>query len=235
MHDAAAPAEAGAAPAGLLTPQHLMRRRSGGLATIALLLCAAHAAVAPTEYPAADECEAATEQDGRRGGVGSGWRQEASLRPTPCAFPVLSAAELSTVQLAQRCAGASTPLLIRGLLDRPKWRDAMASLSDRKALLAEHGDEEVRLSLGSFLAAGPEASSEQLNAAKLAYMRQAWAADGSTMREGLLRQVGSGEARPIVRLGDFVEALRGGAAPPGAYIFHNISESGGLAAAVAPL
>ena len=211
-----------------------MRRRSGGLATAALLLCA-HAAIAPTEDPAADECEAAKDQDGSGAGAGSGWRQDASLRPTPCAFPAISAAELSTVQLAQRCAGATTPLLIRGLLARPKWRDAMASLSDRKALLAEHGDEEVRLSLGSFLAAGPEASSEQLNAAKLAYMRQAWAADGSTMREGLLRQVGSGEARPTVRLGDFVEALRGGSAPPDAYVFHNISESDGLAAAVAPL
>ena len=68
----------------------------------------------------------------------------------------------------------------------PRWEHVVqvevVSVGDRVKVKVLHG-EEGRLSLGSFLAAGPEASSEQLNAAKLAFMRQAWAADGSTMRE----------------------------------------------------
>ena len=67
-------------------------------------------------------------------------------------MPVVEARALSLKALAGRCARAKTPLLIRGLLAKPRWRAAAGALGNRSALLAAFGAEEVRLSLGTYLA-----------------------------------------------------------------------------------
>jgi hypothetical protein len=90
-------------------------------------------------------------------------------------------------------------------------------------------------SLGAHLSAGPETETAELDSDKLAFMREAWADDGSEFRGGLLRQVRQGTARPWVSLRAFAEALRDGAAPADAYIFHNVSGCAGLARALRPL
>ena len=184
---------------------------------------------------------------------GDGW-QATSRATAACTLPVVDAAGLSANALAQRCAASSTPLLIRRLLDTPRWRAAAAALGDRAALLERFGGEGVRLSVGSFLAEGPEARSPELDGEKLAFMRgePAWAAAAAgtgeaagsareenpstaAFRSALRRQVAAGEARPLVQLGEFVSALRDGAVPPDAYVFHNVSGSPDLMEALSPL
>jgi len=94
-----------------------------------------------------------------------------------CTMPVLRAEGLSAAELTRRCAAppaSRTPLLVTGLLDRADWQSMSTLLGRHGALLAEHGDEDVRVSLTSFLGAGPEASSDLLDAAKLAFMRRTW-------------------------------------------------------------
>jgi len=149
-------------------------------------------------------------------------------------MPTISAAGITTAALAKRCATATTPVLIQGLMELPEWHTAMHHLADRSALLAAFGGEEVRLSLSQFLTPGPEASSLKLSEAKLEFMRQAWIADGSAFRESLLHQIQAGEPTPRVQLEGWMQSLQDGSAPPDAYVFHNVSGTA-IAATVAPL
>ena len=167
--------------------------------------------------------------------AGLGWRTNTSHASSPCTIPVVDASELSLAKLAHRCAHSTTPLLIRGIHAKPKWRAAIAALGNRTALLENFGAEKVRLSLSAYLAQGPEKVADELDSEKLAFMKEAWQADGSDLRSQLLQQVGAGEARPWVQLGEFVGALRGGTAPADAYIFHNISAHRAITHALAPL
>jgi hypothetical protein len=162
--------------------------------------------------------------------------------------PTVDARTLSVGALASRCAASATPLLIRNLLEKPGWRTAASVLGDRGELLASDlGAEMVRLSVGSYLAQGPEAASKELDDLKLAFLRKAWAtgstegeeaksASAAALRSQVYRQVRTGEARPAVPLGDFVAALgEEGGVPEDVYVFHNVSASVGLSELLAPL
>ena len=155
-------------------------------------------------------------------------------QPRVCTMPTISAAGLSVSALAQRCATAGSPVLIQGLTELPEWATAMRHFADRSALLAAFGGHEVRLSVSRFLTPGPEAASQQLSKAKLEFMRQAWAADGSAFRDSLLHQIRAGEPTPRVQLAAWMQSLQDNTAPPDAYVFHNVSGTA-IAAAVAPL
>lgn len=163
----------------------------------------------------------------------SSWRENATHLTRACNMPVLDVgAGLSLATLIVKLASATTPLLIRGI-DIPGWRAQATTLGNRSALLAAFGDEEVKLSVGALLSHGPE--STKLDGKKLSFMRDKWTAvGGSLLGRSVERQVGAGEARPQVALGDWLSALREGTAPPDAYVFHNISQSP-VAQALAPL
>jgi hypothetical protein len=162
------------------------------------------------------------------------WREDTAHVGTHCTMPTVSAAGLSVAALAERCAAAGTPVLIRGLLERSEWAVPMRRLVDRSALLTAFGDESIRLSISQFLTPGPESASQPLEVAKLDFMRRTWVADGSAFRDDLLRQVQAGEPSPRVQLGAWMTALRDGTAPQDAFVFHNVSDSA-ITIATAPL
>lgn len=180
---------------------------------------------------------------------GSPWRSNSSHGTSECTVPAVDARALSVSALGSRCAASATPLLIRNLLEKPGWRAAAAVLGDRGELLASDlGAVMVRLSVGSYLAQGPEAQSKELDDLKLEFLRKVWGTAGSTEGEDtnavsgaslgsqVRRQVGMGEARPVVPLGDFVAALgEDGGVPEDVYVFHNVSASVGLSELLAPL
>ena len=152
-----------------------------------------------------------------------------------CNMPVLDAGTsgLSLASLVQRLATASTPLLVRGLLDHRQWNSQARALGNRSALLGEFGDEQMKLSVAKLLSNGPE--SVQLDSKKLEFMRESWGAvGGSVLGDSVERQVRAGEPRPRVRLADWVTALREGTAPPDSYVFQNVS-GGPVAKVLAPL
>lgn len=149
-------------------------------------------------------------------------------------MPVVDAGRMSLSKLTMRCASSTTPLLIRGLTAKPRWRAAVAALANRTAFLQAFGKESVRLSLAGHLGQGPELSTAELDKQKLEAMA-GWTNDGSTFRAHLLRQVAAGEARPWTTLGDFAGAMRDGTVPLDAYIFHNMTESRALAQILSPL
>jgi hypothetical protein len=188
-----------------------------------------------------------------------GWRVNKTHPTAACNMPVLDVGgqgnsgdgALSSRELARRLAAATTPLLIRGLLDGGKsgranawlagWRAQSSALGNRSALMAAHGELEVQLSVAMLLAHGPE--STRLDGQKLAFMQEAWVGaavgsgsggDGVSQLGDVERQVQGGEARPRVSLADWLGALRGGTTPPDSYVFHNIS-GGTIAEALAPL
>jgi hypothetical protein len=166
---------------------------------------------------------------------GLGWRENATHATTACNMPVLDAGAggLTLSALVQRLAAATTPLLIRGLLDHQNWRAQAGALGNRSALLEDFSGEQMQLSVATLLSNGPE--SKELDGRKLSFMREAWGAvDGSVLGDGVERQVREGEPRPRVGLGSWVAALRQGTAPPDAYVFQNIS-GGPVAQALAPL
>lgn len=68
-------------------------------------------------------------------------------------------------------AAADTPLLIRGLNDSQfaGW-DAMADRFTQSSLMAEFGDEPMKLSVGKLLSHGPE--STKLDEKKLEFMKK---------------------------------------------------------------
>ena len=194
-----------------------------------------------------------------------GWRHNASHTPSHCSMPAIDAGGLSLRQIAERCAVADTPLIIRGLAGKPGWQASMAAFGDRQLLLDRFGADRVTLSLAAKLADAPERVSSTLNADKLAFMAKEWkewrgrpSSNGgagapspasAAFRARLWDQVERGVAQPQARLGDFVEALRDGTAPPDAYVFQNIDtignnhnpggvgdgDDGGIGAALAPL
>lgn len=151
-------------------------------------------------------------------------------------MPIVNAGQIGLGALAHRCAASNTPLLIRGLLKLPQW-ESLQALGDRSTLLSEFGDEEVHLSLSSFLNERPESRSESLDGEKLSFMRERWGVSGggSVFRRNLWQQVLASEPRPRTSLGDAVKAMRDDDLPPGAYIFHNVSGSHVLAEAAEPL
>ena len=163
-------------------------------------------------------------------------RDESDMIELPRAFsmPCINANGLDTAALAERCSAARTPVLIRGLMDRPEWHSAMNQLANRSALLAAFGDEEVRVGLSQFLTPGPEASSQRLDKAKLDFMHQAWMLDGSAIRDSLVRQLQAGEPMPRVQLRAWMKSVQDKTAPPDGYVFHNVSGTA-IAATVAPL
>ena len=179
------------------------------------------------------------------------WRTNTSHATFECTLPTVDASALSPGALASRCAASTTPLRIRNLLKKPRWRNAASVLGSRgKLLLSSLGTEMVRISVGSYLAQGPEAQSRELDEAKLDFLRRAW---GSTAMAGteaeaqlesaaislrlqVQKQVQQGEASPLVQLGHFVAALeQDGAVPEDVYVFHNVSASVALAELTAPL
>ncbi len=168
------------------------------------------------------------------------WRHNASHADSACNIPVLdgSADGEPLTRLAQLCAHTHTPLLIRGLMDRPGWRAVVQALGDWSDSSA-FGTEMVILSLSRFLNSSPEAQSAELDAEKLAFMQEHWgaAASGgaSAMRRSLWQQVLRGEPRPLARLGDVVAAMQADALPPDAYVFHNVTGTSLGGAALAPL
>ena len=172
---------------------------------------------------------------GCRGDSCSSYRINATHPTTACNMPVLDvgAAGLSLDALALRLAGATTPLLLRGIGDIPGWLAQATALGNRSALLAAFGDEEVKLSVATLLSHGPE--STKLDGEILRFMRDEWGAvGGSLLGRSVERQARAGEARPQVTLGAWLSALREGTAPPDAYVFQNISR-GRVAQALAPL
>ena len=188
-----------------------------------------------------------------------GWRKNATHATSACNMQVLHVGigGLSPSALVQRLSTATAPLLIRGLLNLPGWGAMAATLGNRSSLVRAFGAESVRLSVGQLLAHGPE--STRLDGKKLAFMRDAWdssshdhgngsdAGNGTStsngngtstgtgnVRDTVRRQVLAGEARPRLRLAEWVRALREGTAPRDAYVFHNVS-AGPVARALAPL
>jgi hypothetical protein len=162
---------------------------------------------------------------------------------------------LSLAALAQQLGAATTPLLVRGLFDGGGdgdgdggWAAMASALGNRSSLLERFGAEQVQLSVGQLLAHGPE--SRALDRQKLRFMRERWgaapaavpaaaAAAAAAARVAVLgdsvgRQVRAGEARPRVRLGEWLAALREGTSLHDAYVFHNVS-AGPVAQALAPL
>ena len=208
-------------------------------AAILLLLGSNRAAVA--QEAAADDSQCSADGDGSRcAGVSAaaalGWRANATHATTACNMPVLEAGgELSTDALVQRLVAATTPLLIRGLLDLPEWASQAGALGNRSALLAQFGDEQVQLSVATLLSHGPESTT--LDDKKLSFMREVWSAEGgsTTLSDTVERQVRAGEARPRVRLADWLSALRDGTAPTDAYVFQNISRGPIAQQALGPL
>lgn len=142
-----------------------------------------------------------------------------------------------TMTLNQRAA-----TVIHNLLSKPRWRKIADILGNRTAMIERYGAEPVQLSIGRFLAQGPEKSEHELDQHKLGFMREEWASAKSTWAMGafkngnsdqrfrakILSQVQAGEARPHVLLGEYVAALRTGGAPLESYVFHNVSGSVGL-------
>ena len=155
-----------------------------------------------------------------------------------CSMPVLDvnagSGTFTHETLVQRLTVATTPLLIRGLLDLfPSWRAQAQALGNRTAMLANFGGEEVKLSVPTLLSNGPE--STKLDGKKLSFMQEAWAAvNGSALGDTIERQVRAGELHPRVSLDKWFAALRDGSAPRDAYVFHNISR-GAIAQALGPL
>ena len=199
-------------------------------------LCTLQADTQGTHAPAAaDETRAAAD------GGAVGWVTNASHASSSCNLEVVDARGMSLTALAQRLGRSSTPLLVRNLLTKPRWRAAAAVLGNRSALLQSIGTEHVRLSIGQFLAQGPEKTGADVDNQKLAFMRESWAGGnkpywaGGAFADSVLRQVKEGEARPIVLLGEYIHALRLGLVPPDAYVFHNVSGSATLSSTVAPL
>ena len=165
-----------------------------------------------------------------------GWRENTAHATTACNVPVLDAGAggLSLGELVPRLAAATTPLLIRGLLDLPAWRTQADALGNRSALLEQFGDEKMQLSVGTLLSNGPE--STKLDGEKLSFMRGAWSAvSESALRASVERQVRAGKASPRVKLGAWLTALREGTAPPDSYVFQNVSGRGPVAQALKPL
>lgn len=174
------------------------------------------------------------------------WRTNTSHATSECTLPTVDARSLSPGALASRCAGSATPLRIQNLLEKPGWRDAASVLGSRgKLLLSSLGTEMVRISVGSYLAQGPEAQTQELDEAKLAFLRRVWGTPARAgtggeaaiaLRSQVQQQVQKGDASPLVQLGHFVAALeQDGAVPEDVYVFHNVSASVALAEVVAPL
>jgi hypothetical protein len=125
------------------------------------------------------------EQCSAVGEINSGWRHNASqdaIAALSCSMPIVNAQSMSLVDLAKRCAAADTPLLIRGLYAKPPWKRSISELSNWSATLDSFGDEQVMLSIGAYLAQGPEMENPRLNKEKLVFMRETWANDGSSFR-----------------------------------------------------
>jgi hypothetical protein len=164
-----------------------------------------------------------------------GWRENTAHATTACNMPVLDAGAdgLTLDTLVQRLASATTPLLIRGLLDHPDWLVQANTLSNRSTLLNEFGKEQMQLSVGTLLSNGPE--SNVLDVKKVSFMRKKWGAvEGSVLGDIVEQQVRAGEPKPRVDLGNWLAALREGTAPPDSYVFHNVTD-GHLSRALAPL
>ena len=179
--------------------------------------------------------------------AGQDWPVNTTHATPPCNVPVLDAGSLSPATLTQRLAAATTPLLIRGLVDLPRWELQADTFSKRAALLEAFGDQRLELSVGRLLSNGPESST--LDDKKISFMQEAWGNDvtagggdgtaaGGTRMGGVTgsvgRQVRAGKPRPTVRLRDWLAALRAGETPRDAYVFQNIS-NGPIATALSPL
>ena len=138
------------------------------------------------------------------------WQENATHATAACNMPVLDAGGLSPAALVQRLAAATTPLLIRGVVNLSGgWRAQAGTLGNRSALLEEFGGEQMQLSVATLLSNGPESTT--LDTKKLGFMRKAWgAAGGSVLGDDVERQVQAGEPRPRVRLGDWLTAMREG-------------------------
>jgi hypothetical protein len=193
----------------------------------AALLAHAGSQRPPARRPTPGACQSGGVGECGAPGAYDEWLANAS-HPTAglaarCSMPVLDAAGLGVLELAAACARAVTPLLIRGLLRSPAWA-AWASgttvLTNRSSLLRIFGGEPVGVSVAPLLGYGPEARSAELDAKRLGFITRAWPADGSTFRDGLL---GQAAPTPVVELREFAAALRGGAMPPDAYCFSNVS------------
>ena len=212
-----------------------------GTASVALTALAQHTADdAQCSDSGSDSSSSSSDSsDSRANGadVGLGWRENATHATAACTMPVVHAGAggLSLGALVQHLAAASTPLLIRGLLDLPDWREQAGALGNRTALLDREGfgGEQMQLSVGTLLSNGPE--STVLDGKKLDFMREAWGAvKGSVLGEGVEQQVRAGEPRPRVGLGNWLDALREGTTPRDSYVFQNVS-GGPLVQALAPL
>lgn len=152
-----------------------------------------------------------------------GWLTNLSHVSGGCNMEVIVVGDqLSLDALAQRMATATAPLLVRGLFDHPEWR-AQAAVLGRRAALTNGilGLEMIRLSVGQLLSHGPESS--RLDKEKLAFMRSEWSGAAGDVLPSIELQVGSGEARPQLTVGAWLDAIRRGAAPKDAYAFHNVS------------
>ena len=167
---------------------------------------------------------------------GRGWLKNSTHATTTCNMPVLNvgAEGSSSVSLVQRLAAATTPLLIRGLVDFPGWRSQADTFGNRSTLMETFGDERMQLSVGKLLSNGPESTT--LDGKKLSFMQEAWGAAGnkSVLGSSVRQQVQAGKPRPTVGLADWLEALRAREAPPDAYVFQNVS-GGAVEKALVPL
>ena len=178
---------------------------------------------------------AADDADVEGCGSSGGWRENATHATTACNMPVLDAGAggLSLGELVQRLSAATTPLLIRGLLDlEPGWHEQGVALGNRAALLEEFGGEQMELSVGTLLSNGPE--STKLDHKKVSFMQENWASVAEALGDDVAQQIADGEPRPRVQLRDWVRAMREGSTPEDSYVFFNISR-GRVAQALTPL
>ena len=144
----------------------------------AVLLLGAALVLGPALVQTADEAQcsstgvaAADDADADGCGSSGGWRENATHATTACNMPVLDAGAggLSLGELVRRLSAATTPLLIRGLLDKPPWLEQATALGNRAALLEEFGGEQMELSVGTLLSNGPE--STKLDHKKVSFMQ----------------------------------------------------------------